>query len=536
MGLSPRKRGQAAVRARHSRYTRTIFSRLEPFFAVEAVSGGPLLIATILALVWVNSPLSASYHAVWSTKLSVTLGAMSLNKSLAEWASDALLPVFFFGVGIEVKRELVKGLLSDRRTAMLPLACAIGGMAVPAALYAAFNFGSAFAKGWGVTVTTDTAFAMALLGMFAARLPRSIRVLLLAFAAVDDIGGLLVIAFVYTQHVNWLLLGIAVALYVLIIALRRFEIIASVPYVLLGIAILILVGQSGVHATIAGVALGALVPVQPRMPESRFAEVVQKQVDRFQSAHRRLSEEDESLDRADDAAEHSDHPNHAPLDESERLSRLEKRERAQQEAQNQQEAQLGKLSETAHATYETAQRVTHGINPWISYVVLPLFALSNAGVTLSPDALRHALSNTVALGIVVGLVIGKPIGIMLFAYLASVSGIAIRPAGVTWRMLTAVAISAGIGFTISLFIADLAFAANAASEDAKLGVLMASALSGMAGFLAFRWAADGRIVPPLSSGESDGVGKKALKKAPKKALGDREGDEVADYRHPSSEA
>ena len=509
MALSPRKRGQAAVRARHSTFTRNVFARLEPFFAVEEVSGGPLLIATLIGLLWINSPFSDSYGAVWNTKLGITVASLKLEKTFAEWARDALLPVFFFGVGIEVKRELVKGLLSNRRTAMLPLFCALGGMIVPAACYIALNLGGKGAHGWGATVTTDTAFALALVGMFARQLPRSVRVLLLAFAAVDDIGGLLVIAIVYTSHVVWLYLAIAAVLFGCIIALQRFEIIASIPYVLLGIAILLLVEESGVHATIAGVMLGTLIPVYPRVPEHHFAKVVQKQVDGFQRAHERA----ESADPAQESDE-------------------------KQEAVDHQEARLGQLSETAHATYEAAQRVTHGINPWISYVVLPLFAMSNVGVHFSGDVLRDALTHAVAPGIVLALVVGKPVGVLLFAYGAIRSGMARMPDGMTWPTMIAVAVSSGIGFTISLFIADLAFANGEAADAAKLGVLVASVLSGVAGYLAFRWAAgrpaqrrggSGHRQPRRdASGPLAGAAGARGVNGTRRALGARDGDDVQD--------
>jgi NhaA family Na+:H+ antiporter len=324
-----------------------------------------------------------------------------------------------------------------------------------------------------VVVTTDTAFALALLGIFASNLPRSVRVLLLAFAAVDDIGGLLVIAIVYTSSVSWAYLGAAAALILVIHVLRRFEIIASIPYVLLGIAVLLLVQASGVHSTIAGVILGALVPVYPRVPESHFAQVVQHQVDGFQRAH-------QSATGATDP---------------------ERR----QNAVDKQEAQLGQLSETAHATYETAQRITHAINPWISYVVLPLFALSNAGVVLSHEVIHGAMSNTLALGVIAGLLLGKPVGVLAFAFAAVRTGLAKIPEGVTWPMLSAVSVSSGIGFTISLFISDLAYANRQMADEAKVGVLCASVLASVAGYVMFRWAVSRQEgLPDSPEGRSEG--------------------------------
>ncbi|SDV46105.1 Na+/H+ antiporter NhaA [Chitinasiproducens palmae] len=457
MSLPPRKRGQAAVRARHSTFTRHISSKLAPFFAVSEVSGGPLLIATVLALLWVNSPFGHSYHHVWELELGVRFGHAELKKALSEWTQDALLPIFFFGVGIEVKREVVKGLLSERKTAALPVLCALGGMLAPALIYLALNHGGEFRHGWGATVTTDTAFALALVGIFGTRLPRSVRVLLLAFAAVDDIGGLIVIATVYTSHVNWMLLGIAAVLYLVIVGLIRLEIVPSMPYVLLGLAICLLIQQAGVHPTIAGVALGALVPVQPRMPEQRFAEVVQDQVDSFKRAH-------EHAENTDD-------------------------ERLRNTAADRRELHLGRLSETAEATYEPAMRITQAINPWISWVVLPLFAISNAGVEMTGEVIHKFTTNAVGVGIVVALVLGKPLGMLAFAWLGIKTRLAALPDRMTWRMLVAIGVSSGIGFTLSLFVAELAFRGGEAANEAKLGVLIASVIAAALGYVAFWFAA-----------------------------------------------
>lgn len=458
MALSPRKSGQAAVRSRHSTFTRHVTNKLAPFFPVTEVSGGPLLIATLGALLWVNLPmLHQSYEAVWQTELGIRVGEAELSRTFAEWTQDALLPLFFFGVGIEVKREMLKGLLSSRKTATLPVLCALGGMAAPAAIYLAFNASGEYGHGWGATVTTDTAFALALVGMFETRLPRAVRVLLLAFAAVDDIGGLLVIAFVYTAHVSWGLLAAALGAYLLIIVLRRLQIISSVPYVLLGLAVCLLVQQSGIHTTIAGVMLGALVPVQARVPEDRFAEVVQKQVDSFKRAH------ESAEDSQDDGV--------------------------RKRAYNKREMYLGRLSETTHATFEPAQRITQMINPWISYLVLPLFALSNAGVQFNSAVLKQLGSNPVGAGIIAGLVIGKPLGMLLLAWLGVRLGIAKMPQGLNWRMMVAIGISSGIGFTLSLFVSELAFHGGKVSEEGKLAVLIASVMAAAAGYLAFRYAA-----------------------------------------------
>lgn len=430
-----------------------------PLFGGDEVSGGPLFIATLIALVWVNSPWRDSYHAVWGTRLGLVGGTVVLQKTIADWAQDLLLPGFFFLIGIEVKQEVVRGMLSDLKSATLPVLCAIGAMLMPALLYLALNLGQDL-RGWGATVTTDTAFALGLVALFGTRLPRAVRVLLLAFAAVDDIGGLLVIALVYTAHVHWLMLALASIFYCAIIGLLRFGIVPSMPYVLLGLAVCACVEHSGVHATIAGVMLGALVPVSPRLRRRHFAAMVQDQVDGFQQAHRKVTAQDPEL---------------------------------RQEASEEREHALGRLSETTYATYEAGQRIKQMATPWVSYLVLPLFALSNAGVELTGEVVRGALSHPVALGIVAGLTLGKPIGMLSFALVGVKLGLARLPEGLSWRHMSAIGVTSGVGFTISLFIAELAFHGSDLSQEAKLGVLVASALSGLLGALTFWWATRGAV-------------------------------------------
>lgn len=455
MALTPRLSGRVAARAHHSPAA-AVLQKIGPFFAIGQVSGGPLLIATILALVVVNSPIGADYVRLWDRPVQFSYGAWSFGRPAAEWVNDALMPLFFLIIGTEVKREFVKGSLASLRTAIFPIAGAVGGLIVPIALYLAFNYGTPTQHGWGVVAAMDTAFSLAIVAMFTTRLPPAVRAVLLAFAAIDDVFGLLVIAFAYTASIDWGFLALAGVAYLGIVALLRLRWVSSIPYVLLGVIVWIGVFGSGVHPTIAGVAVGLLLPTGSRLSEGLFAERVQRPVD--------------ELREASAAAEEADDP---AVAESER-------DTAQQ--------RLGYIHEMAAATDEAAERLVRVLTPWVSYVVLPLFAISNVRIHFSPDLIAAALHSTLSLGVVVGLVIGKPLGFLGATWLATRLGRAELPDGVTWRMVLGIGGVAGIGFTISLFIAELAFADAAQTEQAALGILVASVLSGVFGYLMF-WSA-----------------------------------------------
>jgi len=455
MALNPRLSGRVAARAHHSPAA-AMLQKIEPFFAIGQVSGGPLLLATILALVIVNSPIGAEYVRLWDRPIRFSYGAWNFSRPAAEWINDALMPLFFLIIGTEVKREFVKGSLASLQTAIFPVAGAIGGLVVPIALYLAFNYGTPTQHGWGVVAAMDTAFSLAIVAMFTTRLPPAVRAVLLAFAAIDDVFGLLVIAFAYTAAIDWWFLALAGGAYLGIVALLRLRWVSSIPYVLLGVVVWIGVFGSGVHPTIAGVAVGLLLPTGSRLSEGRFAERVQGPVDRFKAAHA--------------AAEEADDPT------------------VEEEAREDAQRRLGYIHEMAAATDEAAERLVRILTPWVSYIVLPLFAISNVRIHFSPALIGEALHSTLSLGVVVGLVIGKPIGFLGATWLATRLGRAQLPEGVTWPMVLGIGGVAGIGFTISLFIAELAFTDAAQTEQAALGILVASVLSGVFGYLMF-WKA-----------------------------------------------
>lgn len=455
MANNPRLSGQVAARAHHSPAA-ALLRRVEPFFAVGEVSGGPLLIATIVALVVVNSPWGAGWSAAWDGMIRISYPGHAIARTAAEWVNDALMPLFFLIIGTEVKREFAKGSLASLRTAIFPVAGAIGGLLVPIAFYLAFNAGTPTAHGWGVVAAMDTAFSLAIVAMFTTRLPDAVRAVLLAFAAIDDVFGLLVIAIAYTAalEANYLLL--AAAGYAGIIALLRLRWVAPVPYVLLGLLVWAGVLGSGVHPTIAGVAIGLLLPTRARLSERRFAENVDEPL--------------EELRAAQDAAENASDPAVA----EEHHHRAQKR--------------LGYIHEMAAATDEPDERLVRILTPWVSYVVLPLFALSNVRIHLSGEIVTQALHSPLAGGIVTGLALGKPIGFLTATWVATRLGAARLPDGVTWRMVLGIGGVAGIGFTISLFIAELAFTDAIQVEMAALAVLAASLLSGLFGYLML-WSA-----------------------------------------------
>ena len=453
MSLTPRLSGKLAARAHHSPVAASFLQRVAPFFASDQVVGGPLLIATVIALVCTNLPFGPDYERLWDSVLELRIGSLRAAHPLADWVNEALLPLFFLIIGAEVKREFTKGALSTLRTAAFPLAGAVGGIVVPVAVYLAFNHGTEAAMGWGTVITSDTAFALAIIGMFATRLPLSLRAVLLAFAAIDDVGGLLVIAVAYTDALVLPMLVAAVIGYAAIFALLRLRVVSPIPYVLLGLIVWAGTYASGIHATIAGVMLGLLFPTEPRLSERRFADRVQEPIDRFQDAVR-------DTDTAED-------------DENAALNA---------------QKQLGYIQEMAQATDEPAERLVHTLNPWVSYIVLPLFALSAVRIHFSRDLLVDAAASLLGIGVFAGLALGKPLGFVAATWIAVKLRVAVLPDAVTWRMVLGVGALSGIGFTISLFIANLAFPDALRTEMASLAVLAASLVSALIGYAVLRRA------------------------------------------------
>jgi Na+:H+ antiporter, NhaA family len=408
---------------------RLIARPVRTFLNTEAAGGVVLLAATVVALLWVNLPTGDTYESLWRTQLRFSLGGFELAEDLRHWVNDALMTVFFFVVGLEIKRELVLGELNSVRKAALPALAAVGGMVVPAGIYLLLNADGPARIGWGIPMATDIAFAVGVLALLSDRVPSGLKVFLLSLAIVDDLGAIIVIAVFYAGgiHVGWL--TSAAAALVVILILRHLRVFWVPVYVVLGSIVWLATFESGVHATIAGVVLGLLTPAHPT-DQRGLADV-------FEHASA-LSEETDA--------------------ESLRATVLQ-----------------------AQEVVSVAERLEHSLHPWTSYVIIPLFALANAGLIVSLDALREAASSRVTLGIVAGLVLGKLVGVSGMSLLAIRLRLGEAPDGVGWRHLVGGAAVAGVGFTVSLFIAGLAFPDPNLARAAKMGILAGSLIAGSVG-------------------------------------------------------
>ncbi len=422
------------------------------FLAQETASGVMLLIATAAALIWANLPgeIGESYHHLWETHLNLQIGDWSFfDESLEHVVNDALMVLFFFVVGLEIKSELVVGDLREPRVAALPAIAALGGMVVPALIYVAVTAGGEGANGWGIPMATDIAFAVGVLALLGPMVPQRLKLFLLTLAIVDDIGAILVIAAFYTSNLRFDWLSLAIGLLLLVVVLTRLRVWYTPIYVVIGIVIWYATFQSGVHATIAGVALGLLAPAKPLLGARAFEGV----------------EDTLSGDSAD--------PNYI-LDAN------------------------WKIKEQLSITTRMAQLVS----PWTSFVIVPLFALANAGIELSGGAIGDAATSRITWGIILGLVVGKTLGVSVFTYFAVRLNIASLPQGVTMRHVVGGGAVAGIGFTVALFIARLAFV-DADDEplpfldEAIMGVLVASLIATALGWVLLRKAASAQSVTDI---------------------------------------
>lgn len=430
-----------------SRATRDVaLSLVEPvqaFIRLEVSSGIVLLVATVAALVWANSPWDEQYFDLWHSVISIDLNFLTLEDDLQHWVNDALMAIFFFVVGLEIKRELLHGELNSPRKAALPMAAAIGGMVAPAAIYAAFNAGGEGARGWGIPMATDIAFALGVLALVGRGIPPQLRIFLLALAIVDDVGAILVIAVFYTESLNATALAVAGVLIIIIVFMQRGGIRAINPYWIVGIAFWIAVYESGIHATIAGVILGFLTPAKAHIEHDEYTTRARSLLDDFS----------EAVDRG----------------EGDRI-----------------EATIGELEHVTARAQSPLERLENTIHPWSSFVIVPIFALANAGIVINADVVSDATSSPISHGIFAGLVVGKLWGILLMSWLVVRLRIAELPPGLTWNHVVGVALLGGTGFTVSLFIANLAFSSEELLANAKISVLFASAVAAAMGFTFLR--------------------------------------------------
>ena len=404
------------------------------YFGTEAGGSALLLVATVLALAWANSPWSASYSSFWSTHASVGVGGFELSLDLRHWVNDAAMALFFLVVGLEITREISVGELRDRRNVAAPVLGAIGGLTIPAVIYLAINHSGPASSGWGIVMSTDTAFVLGILALFGPRCPDRLRLFLLTLAIVDDIGAITVMALFYTDHVDAAALAVAAALVAALLALRWAGVWRLAPYVVVGIALWLAVQASGVHPTLAGVLVGLLLPAHPPEPEV--------------------------------------------------VERTREYGRALREAPDAERARLAALS--AAATVPAGARLLYVLHRWTAYGVVPVFGLANAGVALDPQTLREAATSPVTIGVAVALLVGNAIGITVGTAVALRSGLGVLPGGVRWSHLMAGATLAGIGFTIALFITDLAFTDEHLREQATIGILAGSVTAAIAGVILLR--------------------------------------------------
>jgi len=426
-----------------------IFRPFQRFFRKEAASSILLIAATIMALIWTNSAIGETYHSFWHTEVSFSFGHFHINKTLVHWINDGFMSLFFFTVGLEIKREILVGELATPKKALLPVIAALGGMIVPGLIYALLNVGSPNISGWGVPVATDIAFALGAVAVFGRRLPVGLRIFLAAFAIADDLGAVVIIAIFYTKEIVWsylfislfLILGLAVANFLWI----RWTII----YATLGLAVWFFVLGSGVHPTIAGVIVSLFVPARGRYDTDNFLQNVNKIMEKFEC-------EEQSC-------------GYSILLNEEHMHAVQALELA------------------CHDVETPLQRLMHALHPWVAFLILPFFAMGNTGLTFHGMVFSEMASNTVILGIVFGLVFGKPLGVILFSYLSVKTGIASLPQEVRWSHIFGGAMLGGIGFTMSLFLADLSFSDPQLLNYSRIAILVGSVLSALVGmsFLGF---------------------------------------------------
>ena len=431
-----------------------VFGLFQEFAHAQASSGIVLMVCVIVAIVWANSPFGSSYYDLWHLHIAVKFGDVHwlndvFDQPLEYWINDGLMAIFFFVVGLEIKREVIAGELASLRRAMLPIMAAIGGMLVPAAIFLWFNWGGPAQRGWGIPMATDIAFTLGVMAVLGSRVPTPIKVFLTALAIVDDIGAVLVIAIFYTSDISLLALGIAGVFVLLMIAANRLGIRSTLVYILLGAcglwpAFIF----SGVHPTVAGVMAAFTIPVRRRIDSAEFTNLSRVYIDEFAQA-----------------SGHGD----SVLANEEQVSLMRSIER------------------TALGAQSPLQRFENTLHPWTVFGIMPLFALANAGVSIKAD-FTSMIEEPLARGVALGLLVGKPLGIMLFSVVAVRLGLATLPSRVRWVHVFGAGCLAGIGFTMSLFIANLAMGGTELLEAAKISILVGSLLAGILGWLVFQFA------------------------------------------------
>lgn len=421
---------------------RTILVGINRFIHLESFAGVLLLACAVAAMAWANGPWHETYFHLWEMPVSVVLGDWAFSKTLHHIINDGLMAIFFFVVGLEIKREFLAGELAKPRQALLPILAALGGMLVPAGIYAAFNAGGDGAAGWGIPMATDIAFAVGILAILGSRVPLALKVFLTALAIVDDLGAVLVIALFYSGGISWLHLLAAGGIFAAMLMLNGFGVRRPLPYALLALALWGFTLGSGIHATIAGVFAALAIPARSRIDVEEYLERGRANMARFDAVSR------EGLGALADAR---------------------------------QQDIIAEIEIASEEVGTPLRRIERTLHPWVSFLIMPLFALANAGVGIDASTLG-GLAHPVAWGVALGLILGKQVGVFVFAWIGVRLGWAERPQGADWIQVYGVAWLAGIGFTMSLFIANLAFGQSPLLEIAKLAILGASLIAGLVGW------------------------------------------------------
>ncbi|WP_276366576.1 Na+/H+ antiporter NhaA [Chryseolinea sp. H1M3-3] len=426
-----------------------ILKPVERFMHNESTAGILLLFSALAAILLANSPWSAAYHHLWEYEIAIRVAHYEISNSLHHWINDGLMAMFFFVVGLELKREMIAGELSDLKKAALPLVAALGGMIFPALIYVLFNPTGAENNGWGIPMATDIAFALGIISLLGKRVPLSLKIFLTALAIADDLGAVLVIAFFYTSHISMVSLAIGVGFIALLLTANAIGIRSTLFYGILGIGgVWLAFLMSGVHATIAGVIAALAIPARTKIDEQKFVQSLEVKLREF----------------------HAIPPNDVTLLEPDQYQVIEK---------------IYRLTKAAGTPL---QRLESQLHPCVAFLIMPLFALANAGVELNTDIFSSIFNNTVSLGVLLGLFVGKFLGVVIFTWAMIKFKIAVLPNGMNWNHLFGVGFLAGVGFTMSLFITTLAFDDSQLITDAKIGIFLASIISGSMGYFVLKKA------------------------------------------------
>jgi NhaA family Na+:H+ antiporter len=424
---------------------------LTKFIKLETSSSIILFLATISAIILANSPISESFLGFWKNYITISLPGLELSKPAIKWINDGLMVIFFFLIGLEIKRELIAGELNDFKKASLPLFAAIGGMIVPAVLFTVLNYGEPGSEGWGIPIAADIAFTLGILQLLGKRVPIGLKIFLMAFAIIDDLGAVLVIAFFYSTNLVWSYIGIALIIVTILFILSAKGYYSKYLFFLMGIVVWILFLKSGIHATIAGVLLALTIPIKRKANTLLFYKEVKEALDVFVDDCNKNSEEKKILTHN-------------------QLTAIEE------------------IEDLAEKTSPPLQYLEHALHGWVSYLIMPLFAFANAGVVFNfAGESNFSLSTNIALS----MIFGNALGIFIFSYLSIKLKISELPQNVTFKMLGGISILGGLGFTMSLFINSLAFSEQALIDAAKMGVLIGSVIAGVVGYLVLNAALKG---------------------------------------------